>query len=1178
MVFGFSRKERRVPDLSRYDYYYENQPDYNKSHRLSAAAASAAAGGGVSRSQSMVYSSNPVSYSHPTQSPPSNSRNSTMGSRMRKSSSQYITPNGNSNYKTYSLRSESSYGNINDRLHSNMAPKTRISSSPTTASAQRKTRVKKTVTSTPAPTSRRASTRISTNNTTATTTTTAVKTTKKANNNNNNNSNNIPSRSISNPNPPKTQKRLNSLTSNRPSHSITTATGNTSRLNSITSTGTSRRLKKTSSNNNGPSSRTNSITTKVTRVTDPQGRTKSITKKTIKRIDGYEYIETTTTTTNLVPLDERENEPTLDPQSQRHFDEFSDNFNMTEDEDLESLLLGSPNKEIYQDNMYDNEVIDNHIDDTLNNGHLQEIDDTLSVPNEIEEERDINLNEEDEYINQDEPESNQLLDDVVEEEEEELQEEKPIVSEGEELLEDEEEDDDDHENTLNMIDQIEMRDSVNSPQLDEQQDNLPLSPPQNSISYAAGLIPLDEASSVSKFSDARESAPSSSENLLQQPQQKSSQKSNPQIYEHQFVSDPEREQDYDYESDHEYQYQPEETQPAVVNRQPKAAKAPVVKKQLKKKVTIEQKSLANENTRPNKSIKRHAKSVIQSPPQPKKPLSEQEMYLMALEVAKKKVYSNGYNTGRNDYVSPKDARSTMGSRMTLRDQTVPKESMVSPQNSMIHHDNTKHNSSHHMGLNMMHNEKSSSPQKHNSKSFGSSFFSKHKHESAKPVISLPIPVSQSVLPVTDPVGEQTSIVSSQLSQPTKPRASKEIAPTLSSTRSEQETKLADEQMYAKALEIAQKRFNDVQQKSLQQQQHENLIAAKEREETIRNKLENSIEQYNTTSSGPLDKPPPAIAINDTSVNQSPNVNSVATFDSNQSAKPTPNQPSMMKFEEMPATYETAQKDIITEQPSTTVPDSHDRDAREQTPENDSQSGALLTATPEGHFEPSNVMKMPTLESSTSPKKKNMFSRRPSVGVEKNKSKFKNMFDKVVQFSNENSGYRPTKKEKAKMEEEKKLANQMEIENEQNIYEQQIHPPPLERGPSLSHGAATTLPVQQSLNHFPQGLNPAPSVSSFQRRRSGAGQGTSNDNVTNTSSIFSNSKKQTDISITPPDEIGHQQVQQKLTATERVQVNVPDIVTTTADSRQQIEKINSHSSSKSKSKFFSKIFKRSKQTS
>ena len=42
MVFGFTKRDRRVPDLSRYDYYYQNHEDYNKSPQLSAAAASAA--------------------------------------------------------------------------------------------------------------------------------------------------------------------------------------------------------------------------------------------------------------------------------------------------------------------------------------------------------------------------------------------------------------------------------------------------------------------------------------------------------------------------------------------------------------------------------------------------------------------------------------------------------------------------------------------------------------------------------------------------------------------------------------------------------------------------------------------------------------------------------------------------------------------------------------------------------------------------------------------------------------------------------------------------------------------------------------------------------------------------------------------------------------------------------
>ena len=80
------------------------------------------------------------------------------------------------------------------------------------------------------------------------------------------------------------------------------------------------------------------------RVTDPSGRTQSITKKTIKKINGYEYVETTTTTKNLVPLGD----------SQRHFDEFSENY-MLQDDDIIEEQASDNIHDIMEENETDNE-------------------------------------------------------------------------------------------------------------------------------------------------------------------------------------------------------------------------------------------------------------------------------------------------------------------------------------------------------------------------------------------------------------------------------------------------------------------------------------------------------------------------------------------------------------------------------------------------------------------------------------------------------------------------------------------------------------------------------------------------------------------------------------------------------------------------------------------------------
>ncbi|QLQ81941.1 hypothetical protein HG537_0G01950 [Torulaspora globosa] len=189
MVFGMNKRERRVPDLSRYDYHYQNRDDFNRSPRLSAAAAYAASAGAYApgRSQSMTHStSQAIKRSVPSRGP----------ARVPKSAS-------GSNYRTYSLRSQGS-----------------------------------------------------------------------------------------------AQPRRASVASNDAARA-----------------------------RNGSNSRTNSITVKTTEIRDPQGRTQSITRRTIRRVNGYEYVETTTTTTQAIPIVDAE----------KHFDEFSGNYIIQEDDGAEEL-------------------------------------------------------------------------------------------------------------------------------------------------------------------------------------------------------------------------------------------------------------------------------------------------------------------------------------------------------------------------------------------------------------------------------------------------------------------------------------------------------------------------------------------------------------------------------------------------------------------------------------------------------------------------------------------------------------------------------------------------------------------------------------------------------------------------------------------------------------------------
>lgn len=252
MVFGFSKRDRRVPDLSRYDYYYQNHEDYNRSPQLSAAAASAASAASpdrtnYSRSHSLVSHAPPISKQRGSVKATGRrlSTSSAVPSTSRGAGKQY-------SQKTYSLRSQRS-----GEYH--MRP---------------------------------------------------------------------------------------------PGYAT-----NGSRMNSMTSGVNVRRNygKNKSASGNNNDSRANSITVKTTQVTDPSGRTQSITKKTIRKINGYEYVETTTTTKNLVPVGD----------SQRHFDEFSGNYMLQDDDILEEQTSDN-----IHDIMEENETDNEHSHSPISASHL----------------------------------------------------------------------------------------------------------------------------------------------------------------------------------------------------------------------------------------------------------------------------------------------------------------------------------------------------------------------------------------------------------------------------------------------------------------------------------------------------------------------------------------------------------------------------------------------------------------------------------------------------------------------------------------------------------------------------------------------------------------------------------------------------------------------------------------
>lgn len=191
MVFGLNKKQHKVPDLSRYDYYYKGKQDLDEDARLSSAAAFAASASG--RSTSMINTSRPV---------------------------QSTKNNSSTGYRTYSVRSQS-----------NVRPVT-------------------------APGYSKRSSNID---------------------------------------------RFNSFSGAYKNAKKTHSIRSNSRTNSLASS-------------------PGSIVVKTTEVKDLVGRTQSITTKTVKRVNGYEYVETTTKTTSL------------DDNNEYHFNEFTSDFIHAEEE------------------------------------------------------------------------------------------------------------------------------------------------------------------------------------------------------------------------------------------------------------------------------------------------------------------------------------------------------------------------------------------------------------------------------------------------------------------------------------------------------------------------------------------------------------------------------------------------------------------------------------------------------------------------------------------------------------------------------------------------------------------------------------------------------------------------------------------------------------------------------
>lgn len=1227
MVFGLTKKERKVPDLSRYDYYYQNQQDYNKSHHLSAAAASAAATintrpntttyhsnnrNSMPRSRSMVYQSNNTINKNENVNP---------NSSPRKKIVSYVHSNSNvnNNYKTYSLRSQNSLNNFNNK------PK-RLSST--------------------------INRKINNNST--------IKQTRNkrlSHSTRNNIQNNTPSNNIN---------RLNSLNSNNTNNT------NNHRLNSITSNN-SRNLRRigtnnTTSNNNfpnsNPMSRTNSITTKVTKVTDLQNRTTSITKKTIKRMDGLEIIETTTTTTNIVPINNN-NDFDIDSNgnnlltNEQHFEQFSENFisnnNHLMDDELNNLNSNNNNN--------NNILLDQENDlETINSNELLELQQTMQKHSSLNDNNINNIN-------------NLNVNDLLKEEQYEYDMEPDFIPNDDDIIAEEEEEDEEKTNY-----------NINEHNINDFQK------PVNPTFLSNNTVPLDQTSSMSRFTDALESVNQSNDNLVEKK-----------------IVRPAKNVNTTSSNKYKANIQPKRN---IINQQ--AHSTQPKKKPVKKTVKL--------NTLPQSSPNQIQNQYQnQAPKVKKKPLTDQEMYLKALEVAKRKVYSD--SNGNNFEVDPKltdNNRSQMVSRMTLRNSNLQapaynsnshnnKNNRTSLLSSVIRRSNDFENN-YSRDYDSTDDENNIITIKPNTKKKLSSLFkiNKNKHKKLSNDDSFENDSSANLTPVLNQsnkfdqfsnVSESPSVIkNSKNSITSNPTVDKDM----SSIENSKKVRLSDEEMYNKALKISQKRLADSHKLTIQQKESEKLkrlekqkqldekrqkllenqeqqqneiknlegpkkmemdmdmhtslnnniddytftlpLVSKERNKV--NKVDSNInshrDQNNESNDGNLGNLEAFDNLeignntsndieSDTIVNISKNNETISDnksivkkdVDDSKFNKSKSNEPKTDEFKTTtsnpiePRNPPSQSAIISNSENASNIPEtSHIENASDR--QLNSPSNELSVAEPEVPFNEDLVTRMPTSdELNDTNKKHRRFSRRQSRSnsnsffdssshhtmetAVKSKSKFKNIFNKVAKFSQENSGYQPTKKEQIEIDKQNEYLDQIERERQLSVSEQKLNPPPLKKISTLTspHGATTTLPVEQPLDHFPNGIHPTLSHSSFQRQGSTTldpnnfNTNVPTDNInnknynTNATKAKDNSKSTTTSSIFSKNREDKRNITSNVPDAE--QLDIPSDIDVQNDVQndvtlKDIQQAKLHNAvkvptndKKPKNNFFNKLFKRSKQS-
>ncbi|KAG0660803.1 Meiotic sister-chromatid recombination- protein 3 [Maudiozyma exigua] len=1053
MVFGLSRKEHRVPDLSRYDYYYQNNQDFNRSARLSAAAASAASNNGRRTVSSQHQEQQRASSLMTHEREPHRRASSAMPRQMHSSISNtnhalnhsqsvYINNNNSSsrprvkvkksNYKTYSLRSETS--DDQNRLpikQSNNNNKMRRSNTKSTITAKQK-----------------------------------VSTTIPQTNKHTNIQQSEEQLDMKNKKKKTIKKKMKKPIANN------------SRLNSITSNNSNNiQLRKISTND----SRSNSITTQITKVKDPQGRTTSITRKTIKRIDGYEYVETTTTTTTVAPVNETES---LDS-DQRHFNEFNDEYIIDSDfASIQDIQEETENEE--------SPLVDGQLYDQQQEQEQPQQEDRLSL-HERSLDPKIETTQEEMHDHEIDDPSEQIVDSTR------LSDIPPIPQVDVEKL---------NESRSELIenDNYESQDPIvaTPSTIDEQV------PGTYDYDYNNPYADEDEQEQdIPQERDTPQETSLQTQKKIVHPYAQQTKIKQPQ----KIYQDEPKNMQQSYSSNSIFSDALEEIPGVTIddttineNSKPITTKTKTVKRSKTKSSTKKpvvkkatQYKHINRDTHPNESQRSivSQQSIRQKePPKPKKPLTEAEMYQKALEIATKKVYSDRLPQTTNK----KPEKSMMGSRMTLRNEPM---NTNTPTLRSLQQQQEQHTTA--------------SPKKYKRLSLFS--FEKHHKEPEQNYDNVPLPVNSSVT-----IARETNALPATTNTPvvTKvPSPTHVTEPVPVKEPMETKSTMSDADMYAKALEVAQKKYRDahyIDTTGIPVTTTNNISATSGLSSGIRSSSNNNSgvplenvrrssvnDQLSKTTTGSIHHPQEIksnvsflrtdpISNNDSSGGMRLSLDSKrkVTNMSNETRNidetiPATNNSISIPENDMPAVASSA---IARPAIVTTAPEP-DRYITTDVNHNITTISNTNTSLPHDTINHHPIEKLTTNEST------------------KHRSKFKHFVDKVVQFSTENSGYQLSKDEQVRLQNQKMNDAERLREGRNFLNVDQT------RNQITGHSQGVTVTSNQMVTPVvpvnPVTINKIDSVSSFQRKNVNNNENNENGNNTSitlntiSSSIFSKDK-------------------------------------------------------------------------